>query len=112
MKHRTQPVDVGIITRGGATMGDDKPIPNIRLAARKKVQFDVDADKENFFDARDILNNNMCNSPIYEIPPTFDSTAMSKPSWKVGTLQNCIESCMLLAKDPDALAEIVSLLHR
>ena len=43
---------------------------------------------------------------------TFDSIDGSGQSSKVGTLQNFLESCLLLAKDPNALAEIESLLYR
>ena len=50
--------------------------------------------------------------PIYEMPPTFHSTLVAGQSWKVGTLQNFLESCMSLEKDPDALAEIESMLYR
>ena len=61
----TQPIVVGVITRGGATTGDDGPIPQIRLAAHKKVQFDVDADKDTLFDARDIMERDTGKFPIY-----------------------------------------------
>ena len=37
---------------------------------------------------------------------------MLRSSRKVSTFQNFLESCLLLAKDPDALVEIVNLLHQ
>ena len=42
----------------------------------------------------------------------FDSTLVSGPSQKVGTLQTFLESCLSLGKDNDALAEIASLLYQ
>ena len=48
---KVQSVDVAIITHGGATTGDDGLIPQVRLARRKKVQFDVDDERDTFFEA-------------------------------------------------------------
>ena len=101
----------GVITRGGAPTGDDGPLPNICLVAQKKVQFDVHIEKETFFDTRDMLNRNTGKLPIYEMPPIFDLTTMPGSSRKGSTLQNFLESCLLLEKYPDALEEITSLLY-
>ena len=92
--------------------GADRPLINVRPAGQKKVQFDVNAEKETFFDTRDMLNRNTGKLPVYEIPPVFNSTKLSGSSRKVSTLKKFLESCMMLANDPDALAEIESLLHR
>ena len=97
---------------GGSTTRDDVPLPNIQLAAWKKVQFDIDVEKETFFDIRHIMNRNTGKFPIYDMPPTFDSTTIMGSSRKISTLQNFLESCLSLAKYPEALTEIVSLLYR
>ena len=86
MKPRTQPIDVGIITRRGATTGDDGPILKVRLASQKKVQFDVDIDKDMFFEARDTIQRYPDNFIIYEMFPIFYSTLLAGPSRKNGTL--------------------------
>ena len=62
-------------------------LPHIHPAARKKVQFDVENEKETFFDTRDILNKHAGKLHIYEMPPTLDLTMMLGPSWKANTLQ-------------------------
>ena len=46
------------------------------------------------------------------MPPTFNSTLVAGPSREVGTLQDFFEIWLLLAKEPDVLADIVSLLYR
>ena len=46
------------------------------------------------------------------MPPTFDSTLKAGPSWYHGTLERFFESFLSLARDPEALAEIINLLHR
>ena len=68
-------------------------------------------EKETFFNTRDILYRNMGKFPIYEMPPTFDSMDVSRPSRNVGTLQKFLEIFLSLGKDPDALVEIVRLLN-
>ena len=45
-KPRTQYTYVRVITQGGETMGDDGTLPNIRLVAQNKAQFNVDAEKK------------------------------------------------------------------
>ena len=51
-----------------------------------------------FFDARDIIIRGMGKLPIYEMPHTFDSTLVEGKSWKVGTFQSFLESCLSLEK--------------
>ena len=62
-------------------------LPHIHPVARKKVQFDVENEKETFFDTRDILNKHTDKLHIYEMPPTLDLIVMSGPSRKANTLQ-------------------------
>ena len=50
--------------------------------------------------------------PIYEMSPSFDSTLVVGPSRKVGTWKIFFKSCLSLAKDLDALVEIVILLYQ
>ena len=52
---RKQDVDVSIVTRGGATMRDDGPQPQVRLAGKKKVAFDIATKKETFFETQDVI---------------------------------------------------------
>ena len=52
-------------------MGNDGPLPNIQLEARKKGQFDVDAEKETLFDTKDTLNINIGKFPIYKMHLLF-----------------------------------------
>ena len=48
----------------------------------ENVQFNVDTKKETFFDARDMLNRNTGNLPIFEMPLVFDSKIFSRSSRK------------------------------
>ena len=107
-----QPTYVLVITHGGARTRDDGPIPQVRLAAQEKVQFDVDTERDTFFDSRDSMKRYTGKFPIYEIPHVFDSTLVPRPSRKHGTLQSFFEGFLSLAKDLDALAEIASLLYQ
>ena len=49
---RMKDVDVGIVTRVGATTGDDGPWHPVRLASKKKVAFDIATKKDTFFEAK------------------------------------------------------------
>ena len=46
-----QDVDVVVVTRVGATTGEDGPFPQGWLIGKKKVQFDVNREKDTFFEA-------------------------------------------------------------
>ena len=82
-----QDVNVAIVTCGGVMMGDDGPWTQVRLATRKKEEFDIATKKEAFFEMRDVIEQNLGKSPIYEIPSSFDLSLEAGPSWKHGTLQ-------------------------
>ena len=58
------------------------------------------------------MHKNFGKLHVYEIPTTFDSTLEEGPSRQHGTFHNLFESFLLLARDPDNLAEIENLLHR
>ena len=45
------------------------------------------------------------------MPFDFDSSLEAGPSRQHGTLQNFLESCLSLASDPNAHAEIENMLH-
>ena len=60
--------------------GDDVPCPQIQLAGKKKVQLDVDAKRDTFFEARDAIGRNLGKLHVYEMPTTFDSTSVAGPS--------------------------------
>ena len=74
LEPRTQLAYIGVITQGGAKMGDDDTLPQIRLVAQKKVQFDVDTEKEMFFDARDVIKRDTGKLNIHEMPSACDLT--------------------------------------
>ena len=82
------------------------------MVGKKKAPFDIVAERDTFFEARDAIGRNPGKSPIYEIPFVFYSSLEVGPSWKHGTLQHFFESFLSLARDPDALAEIENMLHR
>ena len=90
----------------------DGPLLNVQPAARKKAQFDVEAENETLFEAQDTLIKDNGKLPIYEIPLSFDSTNSPKLQRKVSTLIFFLESCLTLAKDHDALAETASILYQ
>ena len=106
MEPRIQLVNVGVVTQGGVMEGFDGPMINILPTTLKAVQFDVNVEKESFFDIRDMLNKNTDKLTICEMPPVFDSTRSLGSSRKVSTLKCFLESFLTLAKYPNALAKI------
>ena len=48
-------VDVGIITRVGATTRDDGLQLQVQLVGKKKVAFDIATEKDTFFDAKNAI---------------------------------------------------------
>ena len=76
------------------------------------MHFDIDTQRDTFFEACDAMRRDMGKLPIYGMPPIFYSTLLEGPSLQHGTLKNFFECCLSLEKDPDALAEITSLLNR
>ena len=73
-------VDIAIVTHAGATTGEDGPRPQIQLARQKKVLFDINAEKDTFFEARNAIGRNLGKLLAYEIPTTFDTTLVAGPS--------------------------------
>ena len=65
-----------------------------------------------FFESRDVIGRNLCKSPVYETPSTFDSSLEAGPLQQHGTLQIFFQFFLSLERDPDALIEIETLLHR
>ena len=110
-KPQMRDVNVGIITRACATTGDDGPRVQVRLIDKKKVTFDIVTEKYTFFDARNEIGRNLGKLPIVDMPFAFDPSIEAGPSRKHGTLQQFFESCLLLARDPEALIEIEKLLY-
>ena len=93
-------------------MRDDGPIPQVQLEAQNNVQFDMDAERDTFFDARYTMKIDMGKFPIYEMTHVFYSTPVAGPLRKHGMLQNLFEICMSLAKYTDSLAEIAIFQYR
>ena len=72
----------------------------------------MEAEKETLFEARDTLIMDNGKLPVYEMPPSFDSTSSPKSQGNVSTLKKFLESCLTLAKDYNTLAEIASSLYQ
>ena len=106
-----QDVDVIALTRRGVTTGEDILIPQVYLAGKKKLQLDVNMEKDTFFEARDHMRRKSGKLPVYEMPTAFYSTLEAGPSQQHGTLHNFFEIFLSLGRDPNALAEIENLLH-
>ena len=86
-------------------------IPQVQLVGKKNVQFDVDVERDTFFEARDVIRRDPGKFPVYEMPLFFYSTLVVGPLRQHGTLQNFFECCISLEKYHDFLVDIVSLLH-
>ena len=80
MEPRKQDVDVVVVTLGRATTGEDSPFPQVRFAEKKKVQFDVNTDKDTFFEAHDEMRINSGKLLVYEMETAFDSNMIERPS--------------------------------
>ena len=82
------------------------------MARKNKVQFDVDVERDTFFEAHDVIRRDQVKFHVYEIPSIFYSTLVAGPLRQHGTLQNFFESFLSMERDLDVLVEIESLLHR
>ena len=94
---RIKDVDVGIVTRAGATNGDDGPWLQVRITSKKKAAFDIVTKKDTFFNAKNGIGRNPGKLPIVDIPFAFDPSVEARPSRQHGTLQKLLESCLSLA---------------
>ena len=72
-----QDVDVVVITRRGAKIGEYNLFPQIQLAGKKKVQFDVDAERDTFFEAHDAIRRDPGKLLVFDLPPIFYSTLVA-----------------------------------
>ena len=108
---KTTDVDVAVVTRAGATMGEDGPRPQIWLDGQKKEPFDITTEKKTFVGAWDAIGRNLGKSPVYEMPYAFDSSLEVGPLQQPGTLQLFFEGFLSLAWDLNALTKIENLLH-
>ena len=59
----------------------------MRLAGKKKVQFDIVAERDKVFEAREALGINAGKTPIFGMPSAFDWSLEARPSRQYGTLQ-------------------------
>ena len=73
-------VDVGIITRAGATTGDDGPRLQVRLTGKKKVTFDIAIEKDTIFGAKNGIGRNPGKLPIVDMPFSFNPSVEESPS--------------------------------
>ena len=78
---KTKDLDVSIVTRGGATNGENGTQTQVRLAVNKKVAFDIATEKETIFETRDVIRRNLGKSPVYEMPFAFDSSRTIAAEW-------------------------------
>ena len=76
------------------------------------MKFIINAEKDTFFEACDVIGRNPCKLPIYEMPTALDSILVVGPLRQHGILQQFFESCLSLERDPDSLAKIKNLLHQ
>ena len=76
------------------------------------MQFDVNIERDTFFEARDAIRRDPSKLIVYKMPPILYSTLVEGLLRQHGTLQNFFEFCLSLEKYPDALVEVASLLNR
>ena len=68
-------------------------------------------EKDTFFGAKHAIGRNLSKLPIIDMPFDFDPSTKVGPSWQHGTLRQFFESCVSLARVPDALVELETLLY-
>ena len=73
-------VDVGIVTRAGATTRDDGPRQQVWLTGKKKVAFDIMTKKDTFFGAKHAIGRNMGKLLIIDMPFAFDPSVEARSS--------------------------------
>ena len=73
-------VNVGIVTRVGATTGDNGPWLQFWLAGKKKVTFYIATEKDTVFNAKNWIGINPGKLPIVDMPFAFDPSAKAGPS--------------------------------
>ena len=73
-------VGVGIVTRTGATTGDDGPWLQVHFDGKNKVTFDIVIDKDTFFEAKHAIERNLGKSPVFEMSSAFDPSIEEGPS--------------------------------
>ena len=83
----TKDLDVGVVTRAGATTGEDGSCQQVQFARKKKVEFDIVMEKDTFFEAKHAIERNSGKLPVIAIPSTFDPSIEAGPLWQHGTLQ-------------------------
>ena len=75
------------------------------------MAFDIEMEKDTFFEAKQAIGINPGKLPIIDMPSTFDPSVEVGPSSQHGTLHNFFESGLLLERDSNALVELETLLH-
>ena len=76
-----QDVDVVVVTCGGVTNWEDIPFQQVCLDRKKKVQFDVNIEKEILFEVPNVIRWNHGKLIVYEMPTNFYSTLEEVPLW-------------------------------
>ena len=74
-------VDVGVVTRAGATTGEDGSCQQVQFARKKKVEFDIVMEKYTFFEAKHAIGINLGKLTIIEMSFSFDPSVEVGPSW-------------------------------
>ena len=59
---------------------EDISHPQVWFSRNNKEQFDIDAEKDTFFEACDAIGRHLGKLPIYDMPTTLDSTLEAGPS--------------------------------
>ena len=104
-------VDFGVVNCIGVITKEDGPRQQVRFTRNKKVACYIVMEKDTFFEAKHAIERNPCKLPIIEMSSSFDPSVEVGPSRQDGTLQQFFESCLLLARDPEALVDIEKLLY-
>ena len=68
-------------------------------------------EKDTFFGAKNAIRRNLGKLPIIDMSSTFDPSIEAGTSWQHGTLQQFFEIFLSLARDPEALVKLETLLH-
>ena len=71
---------MGVVTRVGATTGENGPRQQVRFAGKKKVAFDIATEKDTFFEAKQAIERNTGQLPIVEMSFAFDPSVEVGPS--------------------------------
>lgn len=117
---------VAVVTRGGATTGEDRitpgknpDIPFLRRAPEKAPMFDPRQEKQTFEEARREFEVGQPSSSESsrevkecDMPPAFDRSVPARQGKEVSKLIDFLHSCMGLITDDNAIQELQHLIKQ